>query len=98
METKGELAKINRTLEEILMEIRKLNVRKETVYDDSVDDELYNQGKDLVIESRKASASYLQRKLRIGYSRAARLLDLLEANKIIGSADGVNPRKVLVKR
>ncbi len=50
----------------------------------------------LVIEAGKASASYLQRRLRIGYSRAARLLDYLEEEGTIGPADGSRPRNVLV--
>lgn len=45
-----------------------------------------------------ASASLLQRRLRIGYARAARLLDLLEQKGIVGSAEGAKPRKVLVKK
>ena len=48
-----------------------------------------------MIEAGKASTSYLQRKLRIGYSRAARLIDLLEENGIIGPQDGSRPREIL---
>jgi len=60
------------------------------------DDDLYNQAKELVIQSGKASASLLQRRLRVGYARAARLLDMLEENGIIGPGDGAKPRDVLV--
>jgi len=60
------------------------------------DDDLYNQAKELVIQSGKASASLLQRRLRVGYARAARLLDMLEENSIIGPGDGAKPRDVLV--
>jgi S-DNA-T family DNA segregation ATPase FtsK/SpoIIIE len=49
-----------------------------------------------VIEAGKASTSYLQRKLRIGYSRAARLIDLLEEKGVIGAADGSKPREILL--
>ncbi len=59
------------------------------------DDELYEDAKEAVIEAGKASTSYIQRKLRVGYSRAARLMDLLEENGIISPADGVEPRRVL---
>lgn len=63
---------------------------------DDSGDELYEEAKDTVVKSGKASASLLQRRLRVGYARAARLLDLLEANGIIGPADGSKPREILV--
>ncbi len=59
------------------------------------DDSLYEEAKRIVIEAKKASASFLQRKLRIGYARAARLLDMLEGRGIVGPADGAKPRKIL---
>ncbi len=59
------------------------------------EDPLYDQAQDLVMEAGKASASYLQRRLRVGYARAARLLDLLEQNGVIGPGDGAKPREVL---
>lgn len=58
------------------------------------EDPLYEEAKKLVIETRQASASFLQRKLRVGYARAARLLDILENNGIIGPAKGAKPREV----
>jgi len=61
---------------------------------DESDDILYEEAKRLVIEARKASASLLQRRLRIGYARAARLLDMLEENNVVGPADGAKPREV----
>lgn len=60
------------------------------------DDELYEQAYDLVVKAQKASASYLQRRLRIGYARAARLLDMLEEQGVIGQGDGAKAREVLV--
>ena len=63
--------------------------------DDEEEDELYEQAKQEVIMAKKASTSYLQRKLRVGYSRAARLIDLLEEKGVIGPADGSRPREVL---
>jgi len=58
-------------------------------------DELYNEAKRIVIEKQQASASMLQRELRVGYARAARLLDMLEAEEVIGPARGEEPREVL---
>jgi S-DNA-T family DNA segregation ATPase FtsK/SpoIIIE len=51
----------------------------------------------LVIEFGKASTSLLQRRLRIGYGRAAHLIDLMEKDGIVGSPDGPKPREVLKK-
>lgn len=59
------------------------------------DDELYPEAKKTVVEAGKASTSYLQRKLGIGYARAARLMDLLEDRGVIGPADGAKPRDVI---
>jgi S-DNA-T family DNA segregation ATPase FtsK/SpoIIIE len=62
----------------------------------AVDDDLFEEAKTLVVQSGKASASLLQRRLRVGYARAARLLDLLEQEGIIGPPDGAKPREILV--
>ncbi len=59
------------------------------------EDDLYGEARATVEEAGRASTSYLQRKLRIGYSRAARLMDVLEEKGIIGPADGSRPREVL---
>ena len=67
-----------------------------SVSDDDADDELYEEAKRHVIEAGKASTSYLQRRLRVGYARAARLMDLLEDRGVIGAADGSRPREILV--
>jgi len=60
----------------------------------SDDDELYEEAREIVIEAGKASSSYLQRKLKIGYARAARLLDMLEERGVVGPADGSKPREI----
>jgi len=57
-------------------------------------DPLYEEAKRQVMEARKASASLLQRRLRIGYARAARLLDMLEDKGIVGPSDGAKPREI----
>ena len=73
------------------------NVLFDSVVDGDVedDDELYEDAKAAVIEAGKASTSYIQRKLRVGYSRAARLMDILEERGVIGGADGAKPREIL---
>ena len=62
------------------------------------DDELIDQAIEVVREYDAASASLLQRKLSIGYARAARLIDKLEKNGIIGPQEGSKPRKVLLDK
>ncbi|CAD2079056.1 FtsK/SpoIIIE family DNA translocase [Jeotgalicoccus meleagridis] len=61
------------------------------------EDELYPDAKWFVIEEQRASASLLQRQFRVGYNRAARLVDDLEANGVIGPASGSKPRSVLIE-
>ncbi|WP_337553341.1 DNA translocase FtsK, partial [Massilicoli timonensis] len=60
-------------------------------------DPLYEEVKAFVIEARKASTSLIQRKFSIGYSRAARLIDVLEENGVIGPSRGSKPREVYAK-
>ncbi len=71
------------------------NVTMSDSDDEEEDDDLYEEAKQIVIEAGKASTSYIQRKLRVGYARAARLMDILEARGVIGPADGAKPREVL---
>ncbi len=61
------------------------------------EDPLYEEAKRIVIEAKKASASLLQRRLSIGYARAARLLDMLEERGVVGPAEGAKPREVYIK-
>jgi S-DNA-T family DNA segregation ATPase FtsK/SpoIIIE len=72
------------------------NIDDDIADDRSSEDDLYMEAKEVVIQAGKASASLLQRRLRVGYSRAARILDLLEADGIIGPPDGAKPRDVYV--
>lgn len=65
--------------------------------EEDYEDPLYNEIVDFCIETGKVSASLLQRRFRLGYNRAARVVDLLEERGIIGPANGSKPREVLVK-
>ena len=64
--------------------------------EDDMDDDLYEEARETVIEAGKASTSFLQRKLKIGYARAARLVDMLEERGVIGQGDGAKARDVLI--
>ncbi len=66
--------------------------------DDEPDDELYNAAYELVFEAQKASASLFQRRLKVGYARAARLLDILEERGVIGPGVGAKPREILISQ
>lgn len=65
-------------------------------FDDNNEDDLFKDAVRLVVNSGKASASSLQRHLRVGYSRAARMIDAMEEQSIVGPADGARPREVLI--
>lgn len=82
---------LSEKLEEAL--IKKAQSDIEGNYGDE-DDALYEEAKQLVITAKKASASLLQRRLKVGYARAARLLDMLESNGIVGPSEGAKPREV----
>ncbi len=64
--------------------------------DGAGDDDLYRDALQVVVDSGKASASLLQRRLRVGYARAARLIETMEDQGVIGPADGARPREVLI--
>lgn len=66
----------------------------ESMFDDG-SDPLYDQALQIVIQSGKASASYIQRRLKIGYNRAARLVEEMEERGIVGPANGSKPREII---
>ncbi len=92
-EESGEAIKMDDELTEELKRSEENSERASTNFFNG-DDSLYEEAKQLVIESKKASASLLQRRLRIGYARAARLIDMLEEKGVVGPADGAKPREV----
>ncbi len=62
-----------------------------------VEDELYDEAVQLVVEMQTASVSMLQRRFRVGYTRARRLIDAMEMNGVVGPYEGDKPREVLIK-
>jgi S-DNA-T family DNA segregation ATPase FtsK/SpoIIIE len=59
------------------------------------DEELYNQAMEVLKTTRRASTSMLQRRLRIGYNRAARIMELMEEKGVVGPENGAQPREIL---
>ena len=84
--------------EEIVAQPVQLNGKGGIVmdFDGGDDDALYKDAVRVVVDSGKASASLLQRRLRVGYARAARLIETMEDQGLIGPADGARPREVLI--
>jgi len=82
--------------EEILQKIDKQNETSKP--DTGGDDELLSQAIDMVLEMGQASASLIQRKFKVGYSRAARILDQMESWGVVGASEGSKPRQILINR
>ncbi len=77
-------------------EVIHMAVKSTAAFGEVPEDDLFEQAAEVVINAGKASASLLQRRLKVGYARAARLLDLLEESGAIGPAEGSQPREILV--
>lgn len=90
---KEQIARYDETL---LMDEEEMHATS-MVEDDASEEPLYNEIVKFVVEQGKASASLLQRRFRLGYNRAARVMDLLEERGIVGPTNGSKPREVLVK-
>jgi S-DNA-T family DNA segregation ATPase FtsK/SpoIIIE len=76
----------------------RVNFQEQTLSDGTQEEELdekYEEAVELVLETRQASISMLQRRLRVGYNRAARMIEMMEQQGIVGASDGVKPREVL---
>src|SRR5690606_7490624 len=69
---------------------------EDSAVDDSDKDEHYEEAVRIVVSTRQASISMLQRKLRVGYNRAARMVEVMEREGIVGPSDSCKPRDVLV--
>lgn len=76
--------------------VPELDEQEEEAEDDL--DELYDQAVQIVVEAKQASVSLLQRRMRVGYTRAARLIDTMEAKGVVGPYEGSKPREVLVSQ
>ncbi|WP_248926311.1 FtsK/SpoIIIE family DNA translocase [Paenibacillus hamazuiensis] len=71
-------------------------VEEQSAETEQFEDELYDQAVQIILEAKQASVSLLQRRMRVGYTRAARLIDTMEARGIVGPYEGSKPREVLV--
>lgn len=89
-----KIEELKKEIEELKKKVKKLEERY--TFDNSPD-ELFKKAIGLLKGTSEISASYLQRRLAIGYSRAARLLDQLEEKGLVGKAEGGKPRKVIKK-
>ncbi|HMB00364.1 MAG TPA: DNA translocase FtsK [Spirochaetota bacterium] len=81
---------------EYIPEIWEDNGRNTADQQNDSDDPIFDDAVKIIIQDKKASASYLQRKLKIGYNRAARIIEIMEEMGLVGGADGSKPREVLV--
>lgn len=82
--------------ENVMDSIERANIAPAEKGDRDLEDELLPDAIELVVEAKQASVSMLQRRFRIGYNRAARIIDMMEDRQIIGPADGSRPRQVLI--
>ena len=81
-------------IDEILNFSEEKNI-EESLYNNTDKDELYQAALDIIKSEGKASTSFLQRKLQIGYNRAARIIDMMEADGVVSKANHVGKREVL---
>ncbi len=91
-----EASQVADQIEQVSTAIPQKDIFSEYLEDDS--DELYDEAVAVVTSAQKASASLLQRRLQVGYSRAARLLDLMEEKGVIGPGNGAKPREVYLEK
>lgn len=84
---------------ELMLELKSAQSRETYHFDEEEEEDpaIYEEAKKEVIKMGKASTSFLQRKLGVGYARAARLIDMLEEEGVISEGSGAKPREVLIK-
>lgn len=95
LQNEQNLKNINNIYTEVVMHLKSTDDLLKTNFDE-YDDQLLDVAKEAVLEAGKASASFLQRRLGVGYARAAYLLDKLEEQGVIGPGEGAKPREILV--
>ncbi len=109
MFNKEEIKKLQEGISELSESIKVFSERQNSQYNEIItrltklednrsEDTLYEEVVEVVQDSMKASASFIQHSLGIGYSKAARLLDLLEKKGVVGPSEGSKPRKVFIKK
>ena len=81
--------------DETLIRLKEESEAKEVRGEDV--DELYDRALEIVAETRNASISYIQRRLKVGYNRAARMIEQMEIEGVVGPQEGVKPREVFVR-
>ena len=79
------------------MEVTKVSPEEKEPSDDEEHDERYDDAVAFVTKTGRASISMIQRQMRIGYNRAARIIEMMEREGIVGPSDGAKPREVLVR-
>ena len=82
--------------ENVMDSIERANMPDAEKGDRDLEDELLPDAIELVVQAQQASVSMLQRRFRIGYNRAARIIDMMEDRQIVGPSDGSRPRQVLI--
>jgi S-DNA-T family DNA segregation ATPase FtsK/SpoIIIE len=93
-----EFVKKNQGLPQFIEEITKTSEEKSGVDGiEYLEDPKYDDAVRVVLTTGQASASYLQRRLKLGYSRAARLIEIMEANGVVGPSQGSKPREILIR-
>ncbi|MFH1640596.1 MAG: DNA translocase FtsK, partial [Candidatus Omnitrophota bacterium] len=75
-----------------------LKEQQKSIFTNGQKDELYDEAVRVIMESNQASVSILQRRMRLGYTRAARIIDMMEQEGLVGTFEGSKPRKILVDR
>ena len=85
-------------VEEVVYENDIVEKVSKEIIKESDDDEFLQEAINFVVESKQASSSMLQRKFKIGFNRAARLVDIMEEGGIVGKSEGSKPRKVLITK
>ncbi|HSP47015.1 MAG TPA: DNA translocase FtsK, partial [Clostridiaceae bacterium] len=99
-EVEAIVARIKVPLEELSYDetiLNHLESSREDADSSEDGDDLIEEAVKIVVEHQQASTSFLQRKMRIGYNRAARIMDQLEERGVISGRDGAKPRQVLLK-